>query len=290
MSDEMELLREFRADVPAPTEETRQRIHDYATQAARRRASLPGRLTALVPRVDRWRLATPPSRGLRWGIALVALALASGGAAIALTTPASGGQGVNDLLSQVQQSFGDSLLLSASVNGSTLTVNVAAPDEPSAVRATFEAQILASAVHDAATSAQQTPINSVQFLDASGNAIPGYSPAPVASDASLATLSSGACMSAAQPLQTSTLTIQSALTLPYAGGACAFKFQASTPSSFNAPFDVAKLVDAMGDPNQRSYLVEVDDQAGVPLFIYNYTPSGGGVDYVKPGSNILFGP
>lgn len=290
MSDEMEFLREFRADVPAPTEETRRRIHAYATQTARRRSSLAGWLNGLLSRARRPSPATPRSRALRWGVGLVALALASGGAAIAITTTASGGQGIDDLLSQVQNSFGDNRLLSASVNGSTLTVTVAAPDEPSSVTATFEAQILAAAFHDSVSASGQTPIDTVQFLDASGNTIPGYGPAPVGSDTGLAPLRSGACNSAAQKVQTSSLTIQSALTLPYAGGACAFKFQTSDLSSFDASRVAGKLADSMGDSNQRAYLVEVDDQAGVPQFVDDYTPNGGGVAYAKPGSNIIFGP
>ena len=36
MNDELQLLREFRADLPAPTEETRVRIYDYATRVTRR--------------------------------------------------------------------------------------------------------------------------------------------------------------------------------------------------------------------------------------------------------------
>jgi hypothetical protein len=291
MSDEMELLREFRADVPAPTEETRRRIHAYATQTARRRPPLPSRLNGLLSRAA-WRTpATHRARAVRWGaVALVALALASGGA-IAFTTTASGGQGINDLLSQVQNSFGDSRLLSASVNGSTLTVKVAATDEPSAVSATFEAQMLASAVHDAETSGSGQAINSVQYLDTSGAAIRGYGAAPVGTDPSLVPLPSlppltkGACNSAAQAVQTSSLTIQSVLTLPYAGGACAFKFQTSDQSNFDQSPVIGKIADVMGDPSQRALLVEVDDQAGVPQVVDSYSPSGGGTLYIKPGLN-----
>lgn len=295
MSDELELLREFDAEVPALTEETRRRIYAYATQTARGRLSLTHSLTAALSRAAVCGHA-PNSRGLRWGVALLALALASGGAAIAFTTAASGGQSVDDLLSQVQSNFGDHRLLSASVSGSTLTVNVAAPDQPSAISATFEAQILASAVRDAESASGQTSIDTVQFLDASDNAIPGYGPAPVGTDTSrtplpaIPPLANGACNSAAQGVQESSLAIRSVLTLPYAGGACAFKFQASDPSNFDAPSVIGKLVSAMGNPNQRAYLVEVDDQTGVPQFVYDYTPGGGGVAYTKPGSNIIFGP
>jgi hypothetical protein len=200
------------------------------------------------------------------------------------------GPGVHSLLSQVRSSFGDHRLLSASVNGLTLTVKVAAHDEPSSVSATFEAQMLASAFHDAQAASGQSPINSVRFIDANGAAIPGYGQAPVGSDTSLAPLAKGACNSVAQTVQTSSLTIESALTLPYSGGACSFRLQTSDPATFDAGRGVAKLANGMGDPNERSYLVEVDNHAGVPQFVDNYTPGGGGVAYTKPGSNILFGP
>jgi hypothetical protein len=265
-----------------------------ATQSERTRSSLPGRLTALLRRSTP---ATPRSRALRWGVALVALALASGGAAIAITTTASGGQGIDDFLSQVQNSFGDNRLLSASANGSTLTVTVAAPDEPSAVSATFEAQMLASAVHDAASGSGQTPIDSVQFVDANGAAIPGYGAHPVGTDTSggplpkIPALATGACESAAHAAQAvdTSLTIESVLTLPYAGGACAFKFQTSDLSTFDPSLDFGRLATVMGDPNERAFLVEVDDRAGVPQFVDSYSPSGGGTAYIKPGTNILFG-
>lgn len=292
MSDEIELLREFRADVPAPTEETRRRIHAYVRQTARRRRSLPGWLNGLPSWTAWFTPATHRARAVRLGIALVALALASAGAAIAFTTTASGGQSINDLLSQVKNTFGDNRLLAASVNGSMLTVKVAAPDEPSAVSATFEAQMLASAVYGAETSAGGPVINSVQYLDANGAAIPGgYGVAPVGTDPSLnplpklKSLTQGACNSAAEAVQSSSLTIQSVLTLPYAGGACAFKFQTSDPSNFDQSSVIGKLGDAVGDPMQRALLVEVDDQAGVPQVVDSYSPSGGGTLYIKPGVN-----
>ena len=59
-----------------------------------------------------------------------------------------GGPGVHGLLSQVQSNFGDGRLVSYSISRRTLTVKVSAPDEPSAVSATFEAQMLAAALRD----------------------------------------------------------------------------------------------------------------------------------------------
>lgn len=228
--------------------------------------------------------------------AVVLAALIGVGVGIAVTTTASGGQGIDDLLSQVQNSFGDSRLLAASVNGRTLTVKVAAADEPSAVSATFEAQILAAAFHDSVSASGQTPINTVQYVDASGAPIRGYGPAPVGTESDgaplpkIPALAEGACLSAARAVQTSSLTIESALTLPYAGGACAFKFQASNPSSFDPSLTVGKLATIVGEPNERALLVEIDDQAGVPLFADDYTASGGGVEYIKPGLNKIVSP
>lgn len=46
----------------------------------------------------------------------------------------------------------------------------------------------------------------------------------------------------------------------------------------------------MGDQDQRAILVEVDNQAGVPVYASDNTPSGGGVEYTKPGSPSLRGP
>ena len=48
MNNELQLLREFRADLPAPTEETRVRIYDYATRGTRLRGL---RRRAQQPRV-----------------------------------------------------------------------------------------------------------------------------------------------------------------------------------------------------------------------------------------------
>lgn len=236
--------------------------------------------------------------GMRWAVGvgglLGVLVVVIAGCGSASARP----QSVNSVLARVRKSFGDHRLLSASVTGRTLTVKVTAPNEPSAVSATFEAQILAAAFHDAAAASGQTPIDSVQFRDARGHAIRGYGLTRVGTDTSGNPLpkvpapAKGACDTAAHAAQVldTSLTIQSALTLPYAGGGCAFKFQTPDPSSFDAGRVVYKLVSAMGDPNQRAFLVEVDDRAGVPQFVDSSTPSGGGVAYVKPGSNILFGP
>ena len=239
-------------------------------------------------RMRRRRVWIAASLILIGGIAAAVASMATSGG----PGSAGGGPGVNGLLSEVQNSFGDGRLLSASITGRTLTVKVSAPDEPSAVGATFEAQMLAAALHDAQTAAGQTPINSVQFVDAHGKGIPGYGLAPVGTDSAghplstIAPLAAGECRSLAQTVQSSALAILSALTLPYGGGACAFKFRTSLRPPFTDALIAGKLVDGMGDPNKRSYLVEVDNSAGVPLSVSDYTPGGGGVAYNKPYSPI----
>ena len=197
-----------------------------------------------------------------------------------------GGPGVHGLLSQVRSSFGDDRLLSASIIGRTLTVRVSAPDEPSAVSATFEAQMLAAAVHDSESASGQTPISFVKFVNSNGALVRGYGLVSVRSDTGVAPLAAGKCRSLAQTVQSSAMALRSALTLPYAGGACAFKFQTSSPAPLSGAFLVGKVLDGMGDSNKRSYLVEVDNSAGVPLSVDDYTPGGGGVAYTKPRSPI----
>lgn len=156
--------------------------------------------------------------------------------------------------------------------------------------------MLASALHDAQAASGQTPIDSVRFVNTHGKALPGYGLYRVGTDTSGAPLSEppplakGACEAAARSVQARSLTIQTVVTLPYSGGGCAFKFRTPDPASF-APMIVGyKLISALGAPDQRPYLWEVDDQAGVPQFVDGYTPGGAGVSYVKPGSGILFGP
>lgn len=115
-------------------------------------------------------------------------------------------------------------------------------------------------------------------LDSSGHPLP-----------KIPALAKGACDSAAHAAQAfdTALSTHSALTLPYAGGACAFKFQTSNPPNFEYGPDVYQLAGAMGDQDQRAILVEVDNQAGVPVYASDNTPSGGGVEYTKPGSPSL---
>jgi hypothetical protein len=231
-------------------------------------------------------------RALGAGALLGVLLLVTAGCGSASARP----QSITSLLSQVRKSFGDHRLLSASVNGRALTVKVTAPSETSAISATFEAQILAAAVHDAEAASGQTPIDAVRYRDARGHVVRGYGVAPVGTDTArhplpkVPPLAKGACESAAHAAQAvdQALTIRSALTLPYGDGGCAFRFQTSRQwSGYDYSSDLYKLVIAMGYPDERAFLVEVDNKAGVPLFLDDSTPGGGGVLYNKPGSLVL---
>jgi hypothetical protein len=225
---------------------------------------------------------------------LVGLALAGGlGAATLMTLPARGGQSISNLLAEVNASFGDNRLLSASDDGSTLIVRVAAPDSASAVSATFEAQMLGYA----ASSDNQGQISSVQYTDVNGVSINGYSRVLVAPP-SIPALATGACDAAAQALLSAfadnapsvSLSAEAVRTTPYGGGSCAFKFETDDPEAFavNAPAVVGPLDQAMGSPGQRAFLLEVDDKSGSPQFVYSWSPSFGGVTYVKPGLSLAF--
>jgi hypothetical protein len=289
MNDELQLLREFRAEVPAADENTRRTIYAHATGAANHRVW--------------WRRHSLTSRRVKT-YALVAVAAAAATAA-ALTATIGGAavtraQTVNDVVSQVQNSFGDNRIASASAGGSTLTVNLNLPvsDPTSFVRGTFEAQVLASAVSDAAAASQEEPVTALIYRDASGNQLEGT---PASGDAvgsapNVAPLASGACQAAAQAIESAAQAAQTSLvaasvkTLPFLGGTCVFEFQTSDPSGFaaSAPTTVDKLVNTIGNPNDRPYLVQVDDENGAAQFVDGWVPGFGGRTWIHPGLSTAF--
>src|SRR5262245_34618259 len=168
--------------------------------------------------------------------------------------------GIRTLLLEVRKAFGDDILRSASVKGSTLTVTVAFPDHPlSETRASFEAQMLAAAFHESVRASGRTPISEVKLIDLSGKPIDG---APVVATSDLSPLPPGWCMTRAKTVQAEApyLTIRSALTLPYAGGACAFTFQA--PVGLLDKHLVSKRFRGISDPDERASFLEIDDGAG----------------------------
>ena len=195
--------------------------------------------------------------------------------------------GVDNLLSQMQKRFADGRLRSASVTGSTLTVKVSDPTQPSAVSAAFEAQMLAAAVRDSMSTGGQTPITSVQISGSnrdpfgSPGGTPGFGVSTLERGADIFPLAKGACESVAKSVQTSSLTIQSVLTFPSAG-ACAFRFQTSVPPTYATTGPLRnELVNGMGAWGKRPFLVEVDNKRGVPLLV-----ESNGAYYTEPGTHI----
>jgi len=223
--------------------------------------------------------------------AAAAVLVARGGAA---QTPSSIAAGV---LSQVQTSFGDDLVAAASVQASTLNASVASTDGPSLIRAVFEARLLAHTVAETMASSGQQPITSVQYVDKDGVALSSYSAGgdSVGPDPAVSSLTAQTCSSAGQSMAAdpqSSVQVESARMLPFMGGTCVFTFQTSDPATFAkaAPGAIAGLVTAMGDPNNRPYLVEVDDQAGTPQFVTSWVPGDYGDTWIKPGLSRAFIP
>jgi hypothetical protein len=197
--------------------------------------------------------------------------------------------GIRVLLGQVRKAFGDDILRSASVNGSKLTVRVAYPNHPlSNARAGFEAVMLAAAFHDSVSASGRTPPASVNVINTNGVPVPGVG-VPNTAGSDLRRLAPGKCKRVAQTVMASFLqhSIRSAVTLPYAGGGCAFTFQA--PVGGFDPQVLGDLGRKIGDSAQRPFFVEVDDFDGVPWFVASSTPGGGSMEGATPGSGLVVG-
>jgi hypothetical protein len=288
MTDEMQLVREFRDDVPGPSDEARQRIHAYATRADGHR-SVFGSMPAARAR---WRL----------GFALALVVAAAG--VIAMTATRIGAspqsntptrqQGVDEVVSQAQSDFGDGRILSAAANGSILSVKLATNDVASSTIAAFEARVLGQGLTEWMAANGQTPITGVISQDASGTVLPGtlsYGD-PVASAPNVQPLPSGSCQSAAAAASAAdaSLTTESVRVLPFANGVCVFDFQTTDAARFaeNAPVTINKLVTAMGDPDQRPYLIQVEDGNGASQFVASWVPGDGGQTWIRPGLPTTF--
>ncbi len=195
--------------------------------------------------------------------------------------------GVDVLVRHVRKAFGDDILRTASVKGSTLTVTVAlAHHRLSEARPSFEAQMLAASVHDSDVASGRTPIDFVKVITANGRPVNGAS-APVADGSALDTLPAGRCATVAKTVMATGYlrnAIRSARTLPYAGGACAFTLQAP-PGGLDTQI-VGALARGMGNPDARAIFVEIDDSAGVPWFVQSWTAGGGGTEGATPDSGV----
>jgi hypothetical protein len=205
---------------------------------------------------------------------------------------------IHAVVGQVRRAFGDRRILSASVEGSSLDVRLAAPDEPSRTNAAFEGQMLAHAVADWQRAHGRKPIDAVRYLDSKGAQLAlSQLTDPVTADASVSPLARTACRSAAEAAQAKQLaldrvhlTVVSAKTLPYDNGACVVAFRTPDPTAFagGAPLTIGKLATVLGDPNERPYLVQAVDEAGTPQFVASFVPGGEGQAYIRPGLPTAF--
>lgn len=287
MNDEMQLLHDFRSDVPEPDEDTMQRIYRYATSSSRRFAR------------PRWRLSISMSKRTRIA---GAVAVAGVAAAVAAATATIGGSasapsaqaranGVGSVLAQVQSAFGDGRLISASAAGSGLTVTLPTTG-PAAMRiGTFEAQVLTYAVNNWMQANGQEPIAWVGYVDSSGQPLDGAAGADLVGNLPAApALAGGACATAAANAQ-APLSVVSARTLPFAGGTCVVELKTSDTAAFanSAGTLLSAVQSAVPNAGDHPLLIEVDDQSGSPLVVTSWVPGingqGQGGYWIKAGLN-----
>jgi hypothetical protein len=222
------------------------------------------------------------------GIAIGAMASLEGSAAInpALARATS----LDAVVAQVRHNFGDRQIVSASREGSVLSVKLDFPGNLKTpgfgVKGVFEAQILGAAVAEWMRARGQEPITTVRYRNR-GKVIPGWSATgdPVESDPHAPPLPADACHTAAKSAEAASLTLVSARTLPYLNGTCVFTFKAADlrVASGAAMGAVARIIPAIGGPqNERPWLFELD-QKGVAKSGASWMPAGGGVTWTSPG-------
>lgn len=284
MKEELERLRDFRSSPPEADDEMTQRVYGQATSSPR---AHPRGLINRLSSTRRLRLAT--AIGVIGVAAGVAGATATIGGGAPPASAAARAAGVDSALGQVQSSFGDGRLISASVEGSGLTVTLSTSGPAAIEIGTFEAQVLAFAVNDWMEANGQATISSVSYVDSDGQEIQGAATGDVVGSLpSAPALASGACDAAAAEAQ-SPLSVVSAKLIPFAGGACVITLESSDATTFDASASnslgaVQSAGSAAGD---HPLLVEVDDQSGSPLVITSWAPGingvGHGGTWVKTG-------
>lgn len=230
--------------------------------------------------------------------------IASRGGAAPLPTSLKHAKDVNAVVSQVQRSFGDRRIVSASVDGSLLTVKLSVP-HPRDVgtadtiesKAVFEAQVLAHVVADWMRSHGQQPITTVRYRNADGRVVPATSVNgdPVENDANLSPLASGKCEAAARTAAATTaaLKLVSAKTLPWMHGTCVFMFETAHPlAGSDATMGLMeKIIPAIGGPpNLRPWFFELDtDRSTESLDGASWMPGSGGSTWARPGLGYPLG-
>jgi hypothetical protein len=223
--------------------------------------------------------------------AVLAVVASTGGATVPKSAPGHEPTNVDDVVAQVKHSFGDQQIMSASVEGSVLSVTLDVPGTSKTpgygVKGTFEAQVLGTAVADWMRAHGQEPITTVRYRD-EGKVIPGtlVGGDPVQSDPKVSLLAADACNTAAKAAGAASLTLVSAQTLPYLNGTCVFTFQAAdvTAGSQAAMGALQRMILAIGGPpNERPWLFELDDQNGVAKTGASWMLDGGGTTWATPG-------
>ena len=222
--------------------------------------------------------------------------VATRGGAAALPNSLKQAKDLDAVVTQVQRSFGDQRIISASVEGSLLTVKLSVPHPamPGAAyenKAVFEAQVLGHAVADWQRSNGQQPVTTVRYRDTNDRALLGWSinGDPVESDPNISPLAPGTCDTAATAAaagQTS-LTLVAAKTLPWINGTCVFVFQTADPAAGSAASaDVLqKIILSIGHPpNVRPWFFELDGKGSSSgLTNAGWMPDGSGFTDAKPG-------
>lgn len=197
---------------------------------------------------------------------------------------------LDNVVDQVRHNFGDQQIVSASRNGSILSVNLNLPHNSGTPgygdKGVFEAEVLGAAVAEWMRAHGREPITTVRFRNG-GKVIYGW-PAenPVERDPHASPLPADACDKAANSGQSASLTLVSARTLPYLNGTCVFTFKAANlkTGSGAAMGALGRIWRAIGgDPNERPWVLELDDQNGVPKTGASWMPGGGGTTWATPG-------
>jgi hypothetical protein len=234
-------------------------------------------------------------------VAVIAAALAvvaSRGGAAGLPNSLKHAKDVDAVIAQVQRSFGDQRIASASVEGPLLAVKLSVPhaqDETAREtfenKAVFEAQVLGHAVADWMRAHGQQPVTTVRYRDTHGRVLPGWAlnGDPIESDPNVSPLAAGTCESAAKAATTTaaSLTLASAKTLPWINGTCVFLFQTSDPAAGSAAAGdvLQRLILRIGHPpNVRPWFFELDAKNSANgLTGAGWMPDGDGFTWAKPG-------
>jgi hypothetical protein len=217
--------------------------------------------------------------------------MASIGGAAAINPALARATSLNEVVAQVRHNFGDQQIVSASREGSVLSVTLNLPGNSKTPgygdKGVFEARVLGAAVAEWMRAQGEAPITSVRYRD-EGKVIPGwpYNDDPVESEPHASPLPADACHKAAKSARSASLTLVSARTLPYLNGTCVFTFKAADlrTGSGAAMSALGRIWRAIGgDPNERPWVFELDDQNGTPKTGASWMPAGGGTTWATPG-------